>query len=37
MVVKNSERLCLIEVNGGDKAEHGQIMRESLMALAQPI
>jgi 2-polyprenyl-6-methoxyphenol hydroxylase-like FAD-dependent oxidoreductase len=37
MVVKNSERLCLIEINGGDKAEHGQIMRESLMALAQPI
>lgn len=37
MVVKNSERLCLIEVNGGDKAEHAQIMRESLGALAQPI
>ncbi|MEK8052787.1 FAD-dependent oxidoreductase [Ideonella sp. DXS22W] len=37
MVVKNSERLCLIEIQGGDKAEHGRIMRESLGALAQPI
>jgi 2-polyprenyl-6-methoxyphenol hydroxylase-like FAD-dependent oxidoreductase len=37
LVVKNSERLCKIEVEGGDKAEHQQIMRESMMALAQPI
>lgn len=37
LVVKNSERLCRIEVEGGDKAEHAQIMRESMMALAQPI
>ncbi|MBV1788688.1 FAD-dependent oxidoreductase [Marinobacterium sp. D7] len=37
MVVKNSERLCLIEIAGGDKAEHAQIMRESKEALTQPI
>jgi hypothetical protein len=37
LVVKNSERLCKIEIEGGDKAEHGQIMRESMTALAQPI
>ncbi|RIX49580.1 MAG: hypothetical protein D3M94_00835 [Rhodocyclales bacterium GT-UBC] len=37
LVVKNSERLCKIEVEGGDKEEHGRIMRESMMALAQPI
>ena len=37
MVVENSGRLGEIEVNGGDKAEHAQLMRESMMALAQPI
>ncbi|PXW97545.1 2-polyprenyl-6-methoxyphenol hydroxylase-like FAD-dependent oxidoreductase [Sphaerotilus hippei] len=37
MVVKNSERLCKIEIDGGDKAEHAQIMRDSLLALTQPI
>ncbi|MET0265073.1 MAG: FAD-dependent oxidoreductase [Duganella sp.] len=37
MVVENSARLGEIEMNGGDKAEHAQIMRSSLMALAAPI
>lgn len=37
MVVENSLRLGEIEMNNGSKDEHGQIMRESLMALAQPI
>jgi 2-polyprenyl-6-methoxyphenol hydroxylase-like FAD-dependent oxidoreductase len=37
MVVENSARLGEIEIAGGDKDEHGRIMRESLMALAQPI
>ncbi len=37
MVVENSFRLGEIEIAGGDKEEHGRIMRESLMALAQPI
>lgn len=37
MVVENSGRLGQIEIEGGDKAEHGRIMRETLMALAQPI
>jgi 2-polyprenyl-6-methoxyphenol hydroxylase-like FAD-dependent oxidoreductase len=37
MVVENSMRLGEIEVSGGDKEEHARIMRESLMALAQPI
>jgi 2-polyprenyl-6-methoxyphenol hydroxylase-like FAD-dependent oxidoreductase len=37
MVVENSARLGEIEITGGDKDEHGRIMRESLMALAQPI
>lgn len=37
MVVQNSARLGEIEVTGGDKEEHGRIMRDSLMALAQPI
>jgi 2-polyprenyl-6-methoxyphenol hydroxylase-like FAD-dependent oxidoreductase len=37
MVVENSGRLCEIETHGGDKQEHQRIMRESLMALAQPI
>jgi len=37
MVVENSARLGEIEITGGDKEEHGRIMRETLMALAQPI
>lgn len=37
MVVENSARLGEIEITGGDKEEHARIMRESLMALAQPI
>ena len=37
MVVENSARLCEIEITGGDKQEHANLMRESLMALAQPI
>jgi hypothetical protein len=37
MVVENSFRLGELEMSGGSKDEHGQIMRESLMALAQPI
>jgi 2-polyprenyl-6-methoxyphenol hydroxylase-like FAD-dependent oxidoreductase len=37
MVVQNSGRLGEIEIAGGDKAEHANIMRETLMALAGPI
>ncbi|MEP4892276.1 MAG: FAD-dependent oxidoreductase [Aliiglaciecola sp.] len=37
MVVENSARLAQIEIEGGDKEEHTQIMRQSMMALAQPI
>lgn len=37
MVVENSGRLGQIEIEGGSKEEHAQIMRDSLMALAQPI
>lgn len=37
LVVENSGRLGEIEVCGGDKAEHAQIMRETHMSLAQPI
>lgn len=37
MVVENSLRLGEIEVAGGDKEEHARVMRESLLALAQPI
>jgi 2-polyprenyl-6-methoxyphenol hydroxylase-like FAD-dependent oxidoreductase len=37
MVVENSMRLGEIEIAGGDKEEHARIMRESLMALANPI
>ncbi len=37
MVVENSMRLGEIEIAGGDKDEHARLMRESLMALAQPI
>ena len=37
MVVENSLRLGEIEMTGGSKEEHAQIMRDSMMALAQPI
>ncbi|MCE4556590.1 FAD-dependent oxidoreductase [Pelomonas cellulosilytica] len=37
MVVENSARLGEIEIASGDKAEHARIMRESMIALAQPI
>jgi 2-polyprenyl-6-methoxyphenol hydroxylase-like FAD-dependent oxidoreductase len=37
MVVENSTRLGEIEITGGDKDEHGRIMRETLMALAAPV
>ena len=37
MVVENSGRLGEIEIAGGDKEEHARIMRDSLVALAQPI
>jgi 2-polyprenyl-6-methoxyphenol hydroxylase-like FAD-dependent oxidoreductase len=37
MVVENSARLGEIEATGGDKAEHARIMRDSMLALAQPI
>jgi len=37
MVVNNSARLGEIEIEGGDKVEHANIMRDSTIALAQPI
>jgi 2-polyprenyl-6-methoxyphenol hydroxylase-like FAD-dependent oxidoreductase len=37
MVVENSARLGEIEIEGGEKGEHARIMRESTIALAQPI
>lgn len=37
LVIQNSEALCRIEIEGGDKQVHSQIMRDSLQALAQPI
>lgn len=37
MVVENSARLGEIEIANGDKEEHARLMRDSLMALAQPI
>lgn len=37
MVVQNSARLGEIEISGGDKEEHARIMRESFLALAEPI
>lgn len=37
MVVENSMRLGQIEMSGGDKQEHAQIMRASFAALAEPI
>ena len=37
MVVENSLRLAEIEITGGEQAEHADIMRKSVMALAAPI
>ena len=37
MVVENSARLAQIEIDGSSRDEHAQIMRDSLMALAQAI
>ena len=37
MVIENSERLCRLEMEDGDKAEHARIMRESIIALTAPI
>ncbi len=37
MVVNNSARLGEIEIEGGDKVEHANLMRDSTIALAQPI
>ena len=37
MVVENSVRLGELEITNGDKAEHADIMRKSMMALAAPI
>ncbi|MBR9791444.1 MAG: FAD-dependent oxidoreductase [Gammaproteobacteria bacterium] len=37
MVVENSGRLAEIEIEGGDKEEHTDIMRRTAIALAQPI
>ncbi len=37
MVIQNSERICRIEIEGGDKQESARIMAESMQALAQPI
>lgn len=37
MVVENSARLGDIEIRGGDKDEHARIMRQSFLALAEPI
>lgn len=37
MVVENSGRLAQIEIEGGDKQAHTAIMRDSMIALAQPI
>lgn len=37
MVVENSMRLGEIEIKDGDKQEHADIMRDSMIALAQPI
>jgi len=37
LVVQNSERICRIEIEGGDRQESGRIMAESMKALTQPI
>lgn len=36
MVVENSGRLAEIEMTGGDQGEHNDIMRRSVMVLAEP-
>jgi 2-polyprenyl-6-methoxyphenol hydroxylase-like FAD-dependent oxidoreductase len=37
LVIGSSERLCRIEIEGGDKAEHARVMRDAMTALAEPI
>ena len=37
MVVENSLRLGEIEISGGSKDEHSQVMRDSMIALLAPI
>jgi hypothetical protein len=37
MVVENSLRLGEIEITGGSKDEHAQVMRDSMIALLAPI
>jgi hypothetical protein len=37
MVVESSVRLGEIEQQGGSQAEHAQLMRDSIAALAAPI
>ncbi|BFM09201.1 FAD-dependent oxidoreductase [Halioxenophilus aromaticivorans] len=37
MVVENSGRIGQIEIEGGDKMEHAMLMRDTLIALQQPI
>ncbi len=37
MTIENSEKICRIEMEHGDMAEHARIMRESIVALAAPI
>ncbi|AJQ95692.1 FAD-dependent oxidoreductase [Gynuella sunshinyii] len=37
MVVENSERLARIEIEGGDKRKHSQIMGDTMAELAKPI
>ena len=37
LVVENSGRLAEIEIEGGDKMEHAGIMRDSAIAMAQPL
>ncbi|HTP38838.1 MAG TPA: FAD-dependent oxidoreductase [Steroidobacteraceae bacterium] len=37
LVIGNSERICRLEMTGGDPAEVSRIMRESMAALREPI
>jgi len=37
MVIQNSERICRLEMEHGDKAEQAEIMRTSMRTLAEPI
>ena len=37
MIVENSARLAEIEVTGGDQKEHADIMRSTMIGIAQPI